>query len=157
MYGGIVCVAVTSTVSVIDLTTMAGDPARGQGQAAQGTQTGDNANPNPLGHFLTLVADGSVSIYVGFFDTYAHAAAASTSATTALQANTNDSNNVDALVSSFTATGTIPIPAGGSMTAKLPAGALAQVSPTGGKSPGRFLAVLTASGTATLRMWQSSP
>lgn len=148
MLGGISCFAAGTSEVDVDLTKLAGSPAK-----SAINQGADDWNPNPMGHYLTLEADGA-DIYVAFAATLAALGTLSTSAVTTVTA------GVPAATS--TATGTIKIPNGTVMQFKLPViGGAAQNNRDdadwGAASPCRFLGFMTATGSGTLRLWQSSP
>jgi hypothetical protein len=146
MFGGITALTIGTTAVIIDLTTMAGCPGI---QTAGDAEVYGGSNPNPLGHYITLQADGG-DIYVAFGDTTGHLAAVSTTAVSTVA-----SNNLSA---KSTANGVAKIFSGTQQQFKLPIGSNpAGTTAWASSSPARFMAVLTASGTNTLRMWQSSP
>ena len=121
MYGGITCLAATSTEVDLDLTTIAGTPAKANVTAGM-----DDYNPNPEGHYLSLQADGG-DVYVAFADTLAHLGTLSTTAVSTVTAN--------AAVTRFTATGTIKIPNGTTLQVKLPIGTGHHASGQRGRGP----------------------
>lgn len=150
MVGGIICFAATSTEVDVDLTLIAGTPAKSNVGA-----NADDYNPNPTGHYLSLLADGG-DIYVAFAAASASLGTLSTTAVTTVSGVAPAATN--------TATGTIKIPNGTTLQVKLPGGAPTSSSnppdnaDVGKYSPARYLGFLCASGvSATLRIWQSSP
>lgn len=144
-YGSITCFAVSAGVSVIDLTTMSGHPGNSVNGPDQGPMSG--TDPNPIGHYITLLADGG-DVYIAFCDTSAHALAVTVAGVSTVTGGNQ-------LVTPFTATGTWKIPSGDRQSFLIPT-KNDGTTPAGNKSLCRYLAFLTAAGTATLRMYQSS-
>lgn len=147
MFSGITCLTATSTIAIVDLTSMSGSP----GNQVNGTDISvyGGKDVNPIGHYLTLEADGA-DIYVIFSDTVGHISGISN--TTGVSTITNN-----LLVTSSTATGVIKIFNGTIQQFKLPTGSNPNQGTWGANSPARFLGFLTSAGSGTLRMWQSSP
>lgn len=139
--------ATSTTAVVVDLTTLPGLPD---------TFTSEQRayDPNPLGHFVTLQAEG-VDAYVIFGTD-----AASVSSGNAPVATTT--NTVTANVPALAAGVCMYIPAGQERAFKLGNLATSRNTNTttgegyGSASPMRFMAVVTKSGTGVLRAWQSS-
>lgn len=148
IYGGVVAVTASATPVIVDMTTMAGWPGK-QTSGAEPSVVG-GADPNPLGHYLTLQADGA-DVYVVFGKTVANLASISvTSDVTAV--------NTNSLANSYTATGVTIIPNKQQANYKIPVGSNPGNQGTwAANSPARYLCFLTAGSTCTLRMWQSSP
>lgn len=149
MYSGITCLSASSTEVDLDLTTIAGTPAK-----SGLTVGGDDYNPNPIGHYLSLQADGG-DVYVAFADQLAHLGTLSTTAVTTVTSNKAGTTS--------TVTGVVRIPNGTTLQVKLPWGNTPSGKPidnadVGTYSPSRYLGFLCATGvTSTLRIWQSSP
>lgn len=149
MNGGVTCLAASSTEVDVDLQSLAGTPAK-----AALTVGNEDYNPNPIGHYLNLQADGG-DVYVCFADSLAHLGSLSTTATSTVTSNKATTTS--------TAGGTVKIPNGTTLQVKLPIGApstpaKADQTDVGIFSPARFLGFLCATNvTATLRIWQSSP
>lgn len=138
--------AATTTAVIVDLTTMWGTAAK-----AGLTPGNEDYNPNPIGHYLNVQADGG-DIYIAFGADVASLAGISATAVSTVAAN----------AITAVAGGTLKIPNGSTLPVKIPIGAppaAAQYdnADVGKYSPARFLGFLTAAGTGTLRMWQSSP
>lgn len=145
--GGITCLAASTAAVTVDLTTMSGSPGNQVNGADVSIYGGKNVNP--LGHYITLQADGG-DVYIAFGDTVGHLS----SIANVTQVSTVTNN---ALVTSSTANAVVKIPIGTQQNFKLPVGSSPAQGVWGNSSPSRFLCFLTATGTATLRMWQSSP
>lgn len=145
-----VCPLAASTGQVtVDLTTMWGTAAKSGLTAGN-----EDFDPDPIGHYLSLQADGA-DIYVAFGPDVGSLTGGNALSATAVCTVTN--NAIVKVVG-----GTLKITNGFTAQFKLPIGA----PPTAGQydnadvgkySPARFLGFLTAAGTGTLRMWQSSP
>ena len=146
MNPGILCLSVSTAAATFDVTGMAGSPGN-QVVTGDVSQVGGK-NVNPIGHYVTLQADGG-DVYIAFGATTASLSAVATTAVTTI------ANN--ALATSNTGNGVVKIPSGTERAFKLPLGSNPSTTPWGASSPARYLAFLTASGTATLRIWQSSP
>ncbi len=136
----------SNTAVVVDLTTMWGTAAK-----AGLTAGNEDYNPNPIGHYLSIQADGG-DIYVAFGADAASLAGLSTSAVSTVA-----NNKITAVAGA-----TMKIPNGYTFQTKIPVGAPPTAAQSDNADPGlyspaRFLGFLTATGTATLRMWQSSP
>jgi hypothetical protein len=128
-------VAATSNSAInVDLTTIPGFPD---------TFTGSQKalDPNPLGHYITIQAEG-VDAYFVFGPT---------------QASVSSSN---APLQSATGANVVQLcgylPAGQERSYKLPRGDQAGAG-IGNDSPCRWLAVVTKTGSGVIRVWQSSP
>lgn len=144
--GGVVCVTMTTSVVVIDLTSMAGWP----GNQVNGPEQGPaGQNQNPVEHFISLQADGTDG-YFAFCATIAEANSLSTSATTSISNNKLATNN--------TAFGTVKLPQGQApQRYRIPAGQSPAGTPYGSASMCRYLGIMTSTLSGQLRMWQSSP
>ncbi len=143
--GGIVALAVTSTEVDIDLTTVPGHPDM------PGTIGSDGYNPNPIGHYVSLTADGC-DVYVAFGPSVGGSTGlghltTSQNATVATNAVTVSNND------------TFKIPNGVTVYFKLPGETRGNDSAdVGSKSKCRYLGYLSASGASgNLRIYQSSP
>ncbi|MBV9311546.1 MAG: hypothetical protein JOZ73_11975 [Solirubrobacterales bacterium] len=134
-----VALAVTTTAGVIDLAAnMPISPATDPRETA------------PFGHYISLVAEGG-DVYVLFGPT---------------NASVTGANVPNPATTGSAQAGTVGlcqyIPAGRELPIHLPRGPgregpLSNAPALGGASPMRFLAYVTKSGTATLRIHQSSP
>lgn len=144
---GVVALAATSTEVDVDLTTMPGSPMN-----TNINQGADGFNPNCIGHYLTLQADGG-DIYVALGPSLGGSTGLGHLTTT--QNATVGSNKI-----TVSNNDTIKIPNGTTLQVKLPGdwAARSDGPSTGVSSPCRYLGFLCATGvSATLRMWQSSP
>lgn len=141
----IACIQVTNTVTVIDLTSISGSPENNvYGDAGV---TGGK-NQSPLGHYMTMQGDTALNVFYAFGQTTA-ALSLLSSSTTATVTN----NQVTA-----SPNGTAVLPALQERSYKLPLGSTPAAQATwAANSPARYLGVLTSSGTAIVRIWQSSP
>lgn len=140
-------IATSTTVAILDLTTLPGFPPP---VAAQGASKQATENPNPIGHYIDVTAEGA-DAYVVTGPTKASVTGANAPVATATTA--VDANGV------VTPGLGIPayIPIGQTKPYKIPVGPLGTASgPMGQNSPCRFLAVVTKSGTGILRVNQSS-
>jgi hypothetical protein len=140
-----ICLALTTVVVVVDLTTIAQTPML-PASSLKGSE-----HTNPLGQYLTMVADANCNVVFG-------ATAAALASVTTAAVNTVVGNAIQA-----NANTTITIAAGARFDFRLPPGPTfpttgpgAGTAVWGSSSPARFMAALTPSGTATLRMWVSS-
>ena len=145
--------AATTVVAAIDLTTLPGLPVDWP------ANDGGTSLP-PLGHYLSLEAEGG-DVYVLFGPTYASVTGAN-----APNAATNSAvSGAGALTQ--TKGMCVHVPQNGEKAYKLPlgpqyaaggpkAGAGNASTIPGANSPARFLAYVTKTGTANLRVWQSS-
>lgn len=142
----LVCIQVTNTVTVIDLTSIAGSPGN-QVYGADAAVVGGK-NYNPIGHYLTMQGDSALNVFYAFGQTTAALSLLSTSTTATITNNqVTNSNNATAI-----------LPALQERNYKLPLGQNpASTATWGSSSPARYLGLLTSSGTATVRIWQSSP
>ncbi len=145
-----VCALAASTAQVtVDLTSMWGTAAN-----VNLNISNEDYNPNPIGHYLSLQADGG-DIYIAFSGTVA---------------NLTGGNAIDPNAVSTVSGNAIAAVRGGCL--KIPNGYIAQFKLPGSNfgppatydnadrgitSLARYLAFRTAAGTATLRMFQSSP
>jgi hypothetical protein len=148
MYGGILALAASSSLVIVDLSSMAGCPAN----MVNGTDVEPigGRNPNPIGHYISMQADGT-DIYVAFGDTVGHLTGITvTTDVTAVAANQP--------AAAFTATGLIKLVKDiAPIRVKLPIGQNPNgQKPWGASSQARYLAFLTASTAGVLRIWQSS-
>ena len=143
-----------NTAKAIDLTTLTGwagnQVSTGDGSGGQGD------NPNPLGHFITITADGANTVYVCLADTYAHATGIDTTTVTT-PGSAGELGGTGVIAPTNTPKACIPIPNGTTIRVKLPVGTFPQTTPYAAKSPCRFLGYITASGTANLIVGQASP
>lgn len=153
--GSIVCLPVTTTMLVVDLTSMAQSaalPSSGSNPTVKGTE-----HTNPLGQYLSMIADGN-NVYLAFADNSDDFGSINTTNTsTVTQSGAaayqipsgNTANSMLLLPSNFWAHFRMPPgPSGNASTG--------QTVPWGTLSNARYMGVLTASGTSTLRMWVSS-
>lgn len=143
--GGITCLTVGTAAVIVDLTSMGGSPGI---QTAGDAEVYGGSNKNPMGHYLTIQADGG-DVYCAFGSTAVSLASVSTTAVSTVTSNQ--------LSGTSTTNGVAKVFSGTQQQFKLPIGSSPAAGLWGNASPSRFLAVLTASGTITLRMWQSSP
>jgi hypothetical protein len=157
--------ACSTTVVVVDLTTICGSGAKARVQ-----QGNDDWNPDPICHYLTLEADGD-DIYFAFGDSVANVVGISPTQVTAVQAGTTGPTGQ--ALNPFTSSGgtvgggtvgCLKIPNNTSKDYKLPLGTPPVGTPTdnsaplGKWSPARYLAFRSNTGaTVFLRMHQSSP
>jgi hypothetical protein len=159
--GSIYAIAVTSTVAIIDLASLA------QSAAVLSTTGKGTENLNPVGQFLTFVADGG-PVYYACAKTFAALSAVTIATTSAVNGTTGAvtaSPNAMQLLpagqpvpmripngnsTNMNATGTSPVVVNGiAVGAQAPHGALSEA---------RFLAVACPTGvTSTLRINVSSP
>lgn len=139
-----IAVAVTTSVVAVDLTTMPGLPGTWPTNVT-------TANPNPLGHILDIEAEGG-DVYAVCGPTFASV----TGANAPVPGTTNTVNGGTGAVT--LAKGIcMHIPAGTTRPFRLPEGNIGSGGgPFGSGSPCRFVALITKSGTATARLWQSS-
>lgn len=144
----VVAIACTTAVTRIDLTTVPATtalaPITNTGPA--GGSVPDPGQQNPIGKYIRISAQGG-DVYFAFGSTYASLSALSATATTTVGA-------AGALTVAQTETDYIP--AGGFKDIFVSEGTLLK-PPPGGDSQTRFLGLLTASGTATARIYQASP
>jgi hypothetical protein len=142
-------VATSTSVVVVDLTTVLGlipeMPTPGGIPGSTGA--------NPLGNFLSLQAEGA-DCYIVFGPTFASVSSGKVPSPTA-------TNTVNGSTGAVTQRNQICfyLPAGCEQDYNLPLGPGAPGA-SGGYGAGsqcRFLAVITATGTGYLRMWQSNP
>lgn len=162
--GSIFAFAVTSTTLIVDLFSLPNTAA-----LPQGTVKGSDA-PNPLGQYLTFIADGS-PIYYACAQTFA--ALSGTTFSTTATATVNGSTGVVTIPSPNTMMDLLP--SGVPMPFRFPPGPSAntrsdsatpstingigagQPAPHGALSNARFIALQCASGaTSTLRLHVSS-
>lgn len=129
----------STTVQVVDLTSLPGSAFK----------VGDPQSQNPVGHYVTITAQGG--------DVY-YATGANFNALNAIP-NTVVFSSVNATTGKVTIAGNEIgyIPAGTSENVVVPLGGSAPVSPPGSSSPSRYVALMTASGNATARIRQSGP
>lgn len=143
---GIACgaaLAVTTTAGVVDLTSIPGPPP-----GAIGANT---VNPNPLGHYVDFQADGG-DVYVIFGAALADVTGTQKPAPATVNA-VNGSGVITPAVGVC-----MKIASGTTATFKLHDGPGSDSSATyGTSSAARFVGYVTASSTATLRIYQSSP
>lgn len=134
--------AVTNVSADVDLTTLPALPA-------DWPVSSSNVAPNVLGHFIDLTAEGG-DVYVVFGGTHASVSGGNVPAPAT-------TNTVTSQAIASTAGVCMYIPAGTTRSFKLWLG-----KPTtdgtayGGASPCRFMAYITKTGTATLRVHMSS-
>jgi hypothetical protein len=142
--GGIGALAVTNVVSIIDLTTFPGSPAN-----STITVGADGYNPNPIGHFLSMIPDGG-DIYIAFGPNVTSVTNVSTTAGGSLTGNTYKlSGNDTYLVPNKTP---IPIMLPGEFAGRT------DNANKGQNSQARYMALICATGvTSTARFYQSSP
>lgn len=133
--------AASTTAVTVDMTTVPGLPLEwGNTQAAD--------NPNPLGHYVDLTAEGG-DIYVIFGPTFGSVEGGNVPNPATV--NTVSSRGVTQAVGVA-----MYIPSGATRAVKLPVGGQGpQTGPKGSNSPCRYLAFVTKTGTATLRVAQS--
>lgn len=155
--------AVTSTASYVDLTTVPAVPAQWGGVASGTTgwlPPGTTYQPNALGGYIDLYADGG--------DVYILTGPSAASVSAANVPNPATTNTVTTGTLTTAVGACICIPAGTRLTFKpfwgpfMAPGAGGNSAPAGGSqgqnSPNRFLAFVTKAGvTATLRIYASSP
>jgi hypothetical protein len=145
-----VAIAVTAAVTGVDLTTVPGLPASFAGTP------GATQDPNPLGHYLRVTAQGG-DVFLVFGPNYASVTGANAPA----PATTNAVSGTG-VVTTGTKGICEQIPAGTYKDFKLPIGSLVHASasdaggPLGSSSPCRFVGLICSSGTATARLYQSS-
>lgn len=134
--------AATVTAVTIDMASLLGLPVDwGNTQAAD--------NPNPLGHYVDLTAEGG-DVYVIFGPTQASVEGANVP-------NPATVNTVTTRVPAAAVGVPQYIPSGQTAPVKLPLGASGTSNGTKGQqSPCRYMAFVTKTGTATLRVRQSS-
>lgn len=140
-------IAMSTTVAILDLTTLPGFPPP---VAAVGASKQTTENPNAIGHYIDVVAEGA-DAYVVFGPTKASVTGANAPVATATTA--VDANGV------LTPAVGIPtyVPVGTTKPFKIPTGPIGTASGVfGSGSPCRFLAVVTKTGTGILRVHQSS-
>ncbi len=137
--------AAASTVAIVDLTKCPGTRARTSITAGM-----DDYNPNPLGHFLYLEAQGC-DIYVALGPTFASLASLSATAVSTVDGTTGTPTQV--------AGGSFCIPQGKAVRWRLPPSqGNSNSADPGLYSPARFLGWITAAGTSgILQTYQSSP
>lgn len=134
--------AVTTTAVTVDMASLLGLPADwGNTQAAD--------NPNPLGHYVDLVAIGG-DVYVLFGPTPASVEGANVP-------NPAATNTVTTRVPAAAVGIPQPVLSGSKEPMRLPLGASGAANGTKGQqSPCRYMAFVAKSGTATLYVRQSS-
>jgi len=140
--GAFAAVNCSTTPTVVDLTSLPADPA------AQGG--GDPGEKNPIGKYVRVTADGG-SIY---FVTGSNINALNAIPNTAIY------STVNATTGAVTVSGNEldVIPAGTFKDVFVVAGATPQTEfPPGKSSPSRYIAFMTASGSAVARFGQASP
>jgi hypothetical protein len=147
----LVCLPVTTGVLIVDMTSLAQTPALPQTTAKAQEHT------NPIGQYMTLIADGG-PVYVAFAATTTLLASLSTTATSTV---TQSGAAAFQIPNGGTTNGVFLLAAGIPYHWRIPPGPAQAVgsnsiSPWGANSPGRFLGCLTAAGTATLRIHVSS-
>jgi hypothetical protein len=153
-YLGLARVVAGVAAKAIDLTTLTGWPGN---QVSSGSGSGgQGSDPNPLGHFITITADGANSVYVVLADTFAHATAIDTTTVTT-PGTAGELGGSGVTTPTNTTQACIPIPNGTTIRVKLPVGMNPQTTPFAKNSPCRFLGYITASGTANLIVGQASP
>lgn len=142
--------AATTAPVVVDLTTICGTGAK-----ASVPVGAEDYDPNPIGHFLYMQADGD-DIYYCFGSDVTTIGTISPTAVSTVTANL--------AVTTFTATGCLRLPQGILLPYKLPVGSPPPGSPqdnadVGRYSPARFLAFRTntLSSSCYLRLFQVSP
>lgn len=133
--------AASTTAAAVDLASM-------QGLPATWPTTSANANPNPLGHFLDVTAQAG-DVYVVFGPTLASVTGANAPVPATVNTLTSNVPNYIAGICDY-------VPSGSTKRFKLWQGGGAVSGAIGANSPCRFMAYVTASGTATLRIHQSS-
>ena len=112
------------------------------------------AEPNPLGRYINFQAQGG-DVFLLFGPTFASV----TSANAPLPSTSNTVSGTTGVVTMAKQV-CIWVPQGQTLPCKLPVGPqTVNLLPVqyGTASPYRFVAYVTATGTATLRVWQSSP
>ena len=139
-----VAVSVTTSAAALDLTTRPVPPGFYDAHIAA-------VEPNPLGHYVNFQAQGG-DVYLIFGPTFASV----TAGNVPVPGTTNTVSNSTGAVTMAKGV-CIWVPQGQTLGAKLPVGNEATPNQYGKASPFRFVAYVTATGTATLRVWQSSP
>jgi hypothetical protein len=136
-----VALAVSVTAATIDLSTMIGQPVSAlSGAAAQ-------SDPSPIGAYLSMQAQAG-DVYFIFGSNLASVTGSNApNPATNNTLTANKPNSIPAIC--------FMLPSGTRLDFKLPLGSGGPFAGT--SSPCRFLSYVTLAGTATLRMWQSSP
>lgn len=143
----VAAIATSTTVAFLDLTTLPGFPPP---PAAAGASKQAQDNPNPIGHYIDVTAEGA-DAYILFGPTKASVTGANAPVATA--ASSIDANGV---LTPAVGIGML-IPSGTTKPYKIPSGPVGTGSgPFGQGSPCRFIAVVTKTGTGVLRVVQSS-
>lgn len=140
-------IATSTTVAVLDLTTLPGFPSP---PAAQGASKQATENPNAIGHYVDLTAETADAYF------FCGPTLASVSGANAPVAATTSTINGSGVLTPAVG---IPayLPAGQTKPFKIPVGLIGTAGgPFGTNSPCRFLAVVTKTGTGVLRVTQSS-
>jgi hypothetical protein len=144
----VAAIATSTTVAVLDLTTLPGfpPPPAATGQSKQATE-----NPNAIGHYIDLTAETADAYFI-----FGPTLASVTGANAPVAATTSTVNGSGVLTPAVAIAGYLP--AGQRLPVKIPVGVIGNGSgPLGQGSPCRFLGVVTKSGTGVLRVHQSSP
>ena len=158
--------AVNTTPTVLDLTSICGTGAKAR--VVQGT---DDYDPDPIGHYFTMQADGD-DIYYVFSDSVGGGLNMGVTAVTAIDGGTitGATGKASAPLTSTGGTlgggtiGAVKLPNNTSKDFKLPVGTPTvgkpydNADPIGIYSPARYLTFRSNTGlTVYLRVWQSSP
>jgi hypothetical protein len=138
VYGQVAAINVTTTVVVVDTTSLP------RSTVTPGTQPTDN----PVGKYIRITATGGDVYYTTGPNFALLNAIPNTAIFSAVNATTGkvtvDNRELDA------------IPNGSWKDVKIMPGGGATATPAGGNSPCRYVALITASGTAAARLYQSS-
>jgi hypothetical protein len=138
--GSIVAVNVSSSVQLVDLTTIPACKAMPGGMPDQ---------TNPISHYVRITVNGSNDLFFAFGNNATTLATLSPTSYTTVASNgkvTLTNNECDYIVAgSFKAV--IAVASGTPQTQ----------NPKGGSSPARYLALVTASGNTIARIYQSGP
>jgi len=140
-----IAVAVSTGAAALDLTSLPVPAGVYDSHVAAAT-------PNPIGRYVNFQAQGG-DVFLIFGPTFASVTGGSNAPAAGTVNTVNGTTGVVTMAKKVC----IWVPQGQTLGCKLPVGNESTPNQYGTASPCRFVAYVTSTGSATLRIWQSSP